>query len=134
TDIRQLLNVPGVTPDLVVAVTPYITVFGAEKLNALTASPQVLAALPGINDDRIAGFVDARRSITADGSQLLPMLGGAQSYVTAGGKKIASVVVKARVSDGYSAAAQAVIIPSPQDPQPYRVLVWNPWPAALAKW
>ena len=61
------------------------------------------------------------------------MLGGAQTYVSAGGKKIASVVVRARVSDGYSAAAQAVIIVSPQDTQPYRVLAWNPWPAALAE-
>jgi hypothetical protein len=65
---------------------------------------------------------------------MLPMLGGAQTYVIADGKKVASVVVHARVSDGYSAAAQAVIVLSSQDAQPYRVLVWNPWPAALAKW
>jgi general secretion pathway protein K len=134
TDIRQLLNVPGVTPDLVAAATPYITVFGGEKLNAITASPAVLAALPGMSDDRVANFVDARRSIAGDGSQMLAMLGGAQTYVIADGKKVASVVVHARVSDGYSAAAQAVIVLSSQDAQPYRVLVWNPWPAALAKW
>jgi general secretion pathway protein K len=134
TDIRQLLNVPGVTPDLIAAATPYITVFGGEKLNALSASPAVLAALPGMNDDRVANFVDARRNISGDGSQMLPMLGGAQTYVIADGKKVASVVVHARVSHGYSAAAQAVIVLSSQDAQPYRVLVWNPWPAALAKW
>lgn len=134
TDIRQLLNVPGVTPDLVAAAAPYITVFGGEKLNAVTASPQVLAALPGMDGDRIAGFVDARRNISRDASQLIARLGGAQTYVVADGKKIASVVVQARVSDGYSAAAQAVIVLSPQDAQPYRVLAWNPWPAALAKW
>ena len=134
TDIRQLLNVPGVTPDLVAAAAPYITVFGGEKLNALSASPAVLAALPGMDNDRVAGFVDARRNISGDGSQLLSMLGGAQTYVIADGKKVASVVVQARVADGYSAAAQAVIILSSQDAQPYRVLAWNPWPAALAKW
>ncbi len=39
TDIRQLLNVPGVTPNLLAAATPFITVFGGDKLNALTASP-----------------------------------------------------------------------------------------------
>lgn len=134
TDIRQLLNVPGVTPDLIASAAPYITVFGNEKLNALTAPPAVLAALPGMNDDRVAGFVDARRNMSGDGAQLTLMLGGAQAYVIAGGKKIASVVVQARDSDGYSAAAQAVIVLSQQDAQPYRVLAWNPWPAALAKW
>ena len=100
----------------------------------MTASPAVLSALPGLNEDRIAAFLDARRTVTKDGSQLLPMLGGAQTYVIADGKTVASVVVQARVSDGYSAAAQAVIVVSPQDAQPYRVLAWNPWPAALAKW
>jgi general secretion pathway protein K len=134
TDIRQLLNVPGVTPDLVAAAAPYITVFGGEKVNAITASPQVLAALPGMDDGRVAGFLDARRNLSGDGAQLITTLGSAQTYVIAGGKKIASVVVQARVSDGYSAAAQAVIIVSLQNAQPYRVLAWNPWPAALAKW
>lgn len=137
TDIRQLLNVPGVTPGLLASVTPFITVFGGEKLNALTASPQVLAALPGLDPERVANFVEARRNFTKtapDAPQLTQMLGPSQTYVMAGGKKIASVVIQAKVSDGYSAAAQAVIIVSPQDPQPYRVLVWNPWPAALAKW
>jgi general secretion pathway protein K len=134
TDIRQLLNVPGVTPDLVAAAAPYITVFGGEKLNALSAPPAVLAALPGMDNDRVAGFVDARRNISGDGLQLLTMLGEAQPYVIADGKKVASVVVRARVADGYSAAAQAVIVLSSQDAQPYRMLAWNPWPAALAKW
>ncbi|AMN40697.1 general secretion pathway protein GspK [Rhodoplanes sp. Z2-YC6860] len=134
TDIRQLLNVPGVTPELVAAAAPYVTVFGGEKLNALSASPAVLAALPGLNDDSVANFIDARRNMSGDGSQLLSMLGGAQAYVIADGKKVASVVIQARVADGYSAAAQAVIVLSSQDAQPYRVLAWNPWPAALAKW
>jgi general secretion pathway protein K len=134
TDIRQLLNVPGVTPNLVAAAAPFITVFGGDKVNGLTASPQVLAALPGMDPSRLAGFVEARRNLTKDVSQLIQMLGGAEPYVIVDGrKKIASVVVQARVSDGYAAAAQAVIILFPQDAQPYRVLVWNPWPAAMAK-
>jgi len=129
--------VPGVTQGLLAAATPFITVFGGDKINALTASPQVLAALPGMTPDRVANFVEARRNFTKtaqDAPQLTQMLGSAQPYVIPGGKKVASVVVQAKVSDGYSAAAQAVIILSPQDAQPYRVLVWNPWPAALAKW
>jgi hypothetical protein len=109
-------------------------VFGGDKLNAQTASPQVLAMLPGLDGDRVAAFVNARPNITGDGSQLIAMLGPAQNYAMVGSRKIASVVVQARASDGYSAAAQAVIVLSPQGAQPYRVLVWNPWPAALAKW
>lgn len=138
SDIRQLLNVPGVTPDLVAAAAPFITVFGGDKLNALTASPQVLASLPGMDPMRLAGFIEARRNFTRDAKDaphLTQMLGTAEPYVDiAGRRKIASVVVQARVSDGYAAAAQAVIILFPQDVQPYRVLTWNPWPAALAKW
>lgn len=134
TDIRQLLNVPGVTPSVVAAATPYITVFGGDKVNALTATAQVLAILPGMDEDRVANFLQARRNIKA-ADQLIPTLGAAQRFVFAGGnRKIASVVVQSRTTDGYSAAGQAVIILSPQGSQPYRVLVWNPWPAALSKW
>ena len=108
--------------------------FGGQKVNALTVSPQVLAMLPGLDQDRITAFVNARVNVTKDASLLTAMLGPAQNYVIVGGRKIASVVIQARAADGYSAAVQAVIILSPQDSQPYRVLAWNPWPAALAKW
>src|SRR5262249_57420950 len=89
TDIRQLLNVPGVTPDVVAAATPFITVFGGDKVNALTASPQVLAMLPGMTEDRVAAFVEARRHIPKGTPQIAMILGGAQNYAAIGRQTIA---------------------------------------------
>lgn len=124
TDVGQLAQVPGMRPEWVSAVAPLITVFGSETINPLTAPAQVLAVLPGVDQARLAAYLDARR-LTADPKQLVAGLGAAQIYLSARPPQAVAVHLAAVLSDGYAAAAQAVIVCLPKDPQPYRILVWK---------
>jgi general secretion pathway protein K len=112
TDIRQLTQIPGVTDDEVRALAPLATVFGDEKVNALTAPPDVLAALPGMN----ASMVQA----------ILAMAGQAGTYLKSKSRPIARIALTVLLPDGYMKSARAIIVVLPRDSEPYRVLEWTP--------
>jgi general secretion pathway protein K len=126
TDVGQIAQVPGMRPEWVAAITPLTTVFGAETVNPLTAPAGVIASLPGVDRDRLAAFLAARRSSPKDAARLGEILGQAQRFVEAKPQLVVSVQIAAMLGDGYAAAARAVIVVLPHDSQPYRVLVWTP--------
>jgi len=124
TDVAQLGQVPGMRPEWVAALVPLVTVFGNETVNPLTAPAQVLALLPGVDQARLAAFLEAR-ALAADPKQLVAGLGAAQVHLDAKPPHAVSVHLVAVLADGYAAAAEAVIVCLPKDRQPYRVLAWN---------
>jgi general secretion pathway protein K len=132
TDIGQLRTIPGMAPDWIAAIAPLTTVFGNQTVNPLTAPPGVIAALPGVDGQRVAAFLKARQSSPSDADRLVPMLGPAQQYLAVKPQRVASVDLSAALASGYGATAHAVIVVLPQDYQPYRVLVWTPVPYAEA--
>ena len=131
TDIGQLQSIPGMAPDWIVAIAPLTTVFGEQTVNPLTAPPGVIAALPGVDAQRVAAFLRARRSSPSDADRLVPILGPAQQYLAVKPQRVASVELTAALASGYAATAHAVIVVLPQDSQPYRVLIWTPMPYAI---
>jgi general secretion pathway protein K len=131
-DIGQLQSIPGMEPDWIAAIAPLITVFGDQTVNPLTAPPGVIAALPGVDAQRVAAFLRARRSSPSDADRLVRILGPAQQYLAVKPQRVASVDLTAALASGYAAAAHAVIVVLPQDSQPYRVLIWSPMAYAKA--
>jgi general secretion pathway protein K len=148
SDVRQLADVREMAPEWVAAVLPLTTVWGSKTVNPLTAPAAVIAALPGVDQARLAAFLAARGSLpagaqrpaadrsaaeaarsAAEAARLAATLGPAQRYLEAKPQRVASVRLTARLLDGTTAAAQAVIAILPQDSRPYRVLVWNPLPS-----
>jgi len=126
TDVRQLAGVPGVSSAVMATIAPMITVFGGDKVNALTAPPEVLAALPGMRRSQISALLDARQRPLRDG-QLQSILGPAGDYVESPQRRTAAAVeITARLIDGYSEAARATIMILPHDNLAYRVLAWTP--------
>jgi general secretion pathway protein K len=123
-DLAQLASIPGMSPDWIAALAPLATVFGGETVNPLTAPPGVIAALPGLDADRIGAFLKARRA-GANADALVRMVVPAQRYLSVRPQRVASVDLTARLASGYASAARAVIVVLPQDSQPYRVLVWT---------
>jgi general secretion pathway protein K len=113
-------------PEWVAAMTPLTTVYGAKTVNPLTAPANVIASLPGVDRDRLAAFLAARRSTPNDAVRLGEILGQAQRFVEAKPQRVVSVQIAAKLADGYAAAASAVIVLLPDDNEPYRVLVWTP--------
>jgi general secretion pathway protein K len=131
-DIGQLQSIPGMEPDWIAAIAPLTTVFGDQTVNPLTAPPGVIAALPGVDPQRVAAFLRARRSSPSDADRLARILAPAQQYLAVKPQRVASVDLTAALASGYAAAAHAVIVVLPQDSQPYRVLIWTPMPYAKA--
>jgi general secretion pathway protein K len=95
----------------------------------LTAPAGVIAAIPGVDRDRLAAFVAARRSAPNDAAQLTAMLGPGGRFVAAKPQQVASIRLAAMLADGYATAAKAVIVLLPHDQQPYHVLVWTLLPS-----
>jgi general secretion pathway protein K len=124
SDLVQLTSIAGMSPDWIAALAPLATVFGGETINPLTAPPGVIAALPGLDADRIDAFLKARRG-GANADALVRMIAPAQRYLGVRPQRVASVDLTARLASGYASAARAVIVVLSQDSQPYRVLVWT---------
>jgi general secretion pathway protein K len=126
TDVSQIAAVAGMRPEWIAAMASLATVFGAETVNPLTAPAGVIATLPGVDRDRLAAFLAARRNSPNDAARLGEILGLAQRFVGANPQRVVSVQIAAMLEDGYAAAARAVIVLLPNDSEPYRVLVWTP--------
>jgi general secretion pathway protein K len=124
SDLAQLGSIPGMSPDWMAALGPLATVFGGDTVNPLTAPPGVIAALPGLDANRIDAFLKARRgAVNADA--LVQMIAPAQRYLSVRPARVASVELTARLASGFASAARAMIVVLPQDSQPYRVLTWT---------
>jgi general secretion pathway protein K len=126
TDVRELVNVPGVLPEWIAALAPLMTVFGDETVNPMTAPAAVIAALPGFEEGRLGYFLDLRRRVPDDSTQLLAALGSAQKFAADNPRRAVRLRLDARLSDGYRARADAVVVAVDGDSQPYRVLAWAP--------
>ena len=131
-DLGQLHSVRGMEPEWIAAIAPLTTVFGDQTVNPLTAPQAVIAALPGVDAQRAAAFIKARRDSPSDADRLVRALGPAQQYLAVKPQRVASVDLTAELMSGYATTAHAVIVVLPQDSQPYRVLIWTPLPYAKA--
>jgi hypothetical protein len=119
-------------PEWIEAIAPLTTVFGDSTVNPLTAPPVVIAALPGVDAQRAAEFIKARRNSPSNPERLVQLLGPAQQYLAVKSQRVVSVDLTVELMSGYATAAHAVIVVLPQDSQPYRVLIWTPIPYAKA--
>jgi general secretion pathway protein K len=130
TDIRQLALIPGMPPQLVSAIAPLATVYGSATVNPFTAPAQVIAALPGVEASRARAFVQMRRNLPSDSdaAKLAAILGTPPQYVEVKMPTV-SVVLTARLENGFTQAAWAVVVPAGTGSPPYRVLVWDPVPS-----
>jgi general secretion pathway protein K len=138
SDVRQLVNIPGMERKWVAAMEPLATVFGSDTVNPLTASAAVLAALPGVDPTRLNSFLALRSAPLQHPNSLAAALGPSQQYVKVAPQQAVAVELTAELFDGYQDAARAVIVLLPDDREPYRVLAWDPVPKdpgpRLAEW
>jgi general secretion pathway protein K len=106
------------------------TVFGRATVDPMTASADVLVALPGMNPERVAAILDTRRRFPTNPGRLAGFLGPAQKNLLVKPQQAISVDLVAKLADGFGAAAHAVIIGLPDDSEPYRILAWSPQPSS----
>jgi hypothetical protein len=124
--LSSIGQIAGMRAQWLAAIAPLTTIYGSETVNPLTASRGVIAALPGVNANRLDAFLAERRVAPSDATRLAQMLGPAQAYVSAKPQRIAAVELRATLGEGQTAGARAVLAVMPQDSEPYRVLMFTP--------
>lgn len=132
THVGQLAQIPAMRPEYVRLIAPFTTVFGDETVNASTAPPEILRALPEMNEARIERLVEARRFSPVEPERIEQILGPASQYVKPKSHSVARLELTVALADGYAAAAEAVIVILPKDQQPYRVLAFTQLPTPTA--
>ncbi|WP_316158050.1 type II secretion system protein GspK [Bradyrhizobium sp. SZCCHNRI3016] len=121
-ELRLVLNLP---PQLVDKAMSYVTVFsGRREIDALEAAPEVVAALPGMTQDQLKGFLDQRAGLRRDVRSLNAALGPARAGTTLEVADAVRVWVTIGFDGGRRAATEAVILLGDGE-DPYRVLAWR---------
>jgi general secretion pathway protein K len=126
SDVEQLSQIQDISDALLEAIAPMITVYGDDKVNVITAPPDVLSALPGMTDTLRQEIIAAREGGAENNGQIQAMLGAAFDAIRVRGRAIARAHIRVTLVDGYSVAASAIVIAKPKDSLPYRVLEFTP--------
>jgi general secretion pathway protein K len=124
--LGELWLVRSLPPQLVGRAMPYLTVFsGQGGINVLDAAPLVVAALPGMNPERLKQFLSQRTVSQRDGQPAISLLGAAaQSMVTMEPGRAFRVNVRAELENGRQIVGTAVILIQVGEDEPFRVLSW----------
>jgi general secretion pathway protein K len=124
--VAELGLVLGIPEAMVERATPFVTVYsGQPQINILDASPQVLAALPGMNPERLHAVLAQRQARPQNAQVLLATLGPAQALATTQGNKALRVTARIAFDSGQRMTIEAVIFVLDSGNEPYRVLTWR---------
>jgi general secretion pathway protein K len=123
----ELSLVLGVTPALAEQALPYVTVYsGRAEIDAISAPPQVMAAVPGINPEMLQGLLTRRDTSPQQMAQApANSFGAGAKYVTVDFGNSARVTIDVDIEARRRVRSEAVIVLLPGDPEPYRVLSWR---------
>jgi general secretion pathway protein K len=134
--VNELSLVLGATPAIVERVLPFVTVFSkSADIDVLLASPEVIAALPGMTPEVLNGFLKQRASLPRDQKAIAAALGPAKDAATLPDAKAFRVLTTLRFGNGRRTSSEAVIsLGSAQgkdakddkgSKEPYSVLSWQ---------
>jgi general secretion pathway protein K len=122
----ELGLVYGIPDHLVERALPFLTVYsGQPQINIFDAAPQVVAALPGMDAERLNAVLVQRQAGPQNAQGLLAMLGPAQALATERGNKALRVTARIAFDSGQRMTTEAVIFVLDGGTQPYRVLTWQ---------
>jgi type II secretory pathway component PulK len=128
--LASIGQIAGMRAQWLAAIAPLTTIYGSETVNPLTAPRGVIAALPGVDANRLDAFLAERRVSPSDANRLAQMLGPAQAFVSDKPQRVAAVELRATLAEGQArntiAGARAVLAILPRDSEPYRVLMFTP--------
>jgi general secretion pathway protein K len=125
--IGELWLVLGLPRQFVEQAMPYLTVFsGQAGINVLDAAPLAIAALPGMDPERLNAILSQRGLGRRDGQPVMGLLGGAaQSMIATEPSKAFRVTIQADLENGRRVIATAVILMLIDEDEPFRVLSWT---------
>jgi general secretion pathway protein K len=105
----ELSLLPGISLAVVARVLPFVTVFsGRAEVEASSADPTVLSALPQMTPQILGAVLNARISDPSDGRALLDLLGPAKSHATADTSKAFRASIAVDFDNGRRVHAEVV--------------------------
>jgi general secretion pathway protein K len=124
--VAELGLVLGIPEPMVERATPFVTVYsGQPQINIFDAAPQVIAALPGMNPERLHAVLAQRQARSQNAQALLASLGPAQTLATTQGNKALRVTARITFDSGQRMTTEAVIFVLDSGTEPYRILTWR---------
>jgi general secretion pathway protein K len=122
--VNELDLLIGLPPWLVERALPYLTVYsGRSEVNVLSATPEVLAALPGLTPALLQQLMAQRG--TAPQDVLRAQIGMAANYISLQPSAANRIDVDVRFTSGRRIHSQVVVLVLDKDTEPYRVLSWR---------
>jgi general secretion pathway protein K len=124
----ELWLVLGLPVPLVERAMSFVTVYsGMAEINVMDAAPEVLAALPGMTQQKLNAFLDQRKDLPPDDPEfVIGALGGRQQGATVTGSEAYRVRMRITLADGKQRTPEAVIlIRGPGEKEAFRVLAWK---------
>lgn len=123
---EELSLVLGLPPLMVERALPLVTTYsGQAQIDAMAATPEVLAALPGMTPALLYNVMAQRRAVPQNADALLAMLGPARNFAGIGTAKTDRVNVRLTLTNGRRLGAEVVIIVPDAGDDPYGVLSWH---------
>jgi general secretion pathway protein K len=121
--VGEVSRVLGVTPDLYARIVPSLTVYSRQPgIDSLTASRDVLLALPGATPEMVDDYL-VRRGQAIEQGLTPPPFPPAQGFTT-GPTAALRIHAEASLPDGVTFAREAVVRRSPDARRPLIVLAW----------
>ena len=124
--VAELGLVLGVPARAAAAVAPYVTVVsGKDKINPMLADPPVLAAIPGMTQQRVMEILDLRRRPGATFKSLQGSLAAVQDFITDEPAAAVRFEGRVQVSRASERRYEVVVSVVEGDTAPYRILAWD---------
>ena len=124
--IEDLRLVPGVTRETYGRIAPFVTVYsGVGDVDPLTAPPEVLRSLPGVNAGEVEAFLAARAQQGPIPGQLPPLSGPAGGSLAHRMLQNATILSEGKTANGTTFTRAAVVSLSADPMAPYSVLSWR---------
>ena len=122
--VGELARVLGVTPELYARVAPALTVFSRQPgINPLTASRDVLLALPAATAETVDAYVQTRTD-ALDAHTSVPFFPPAQGFGV-GAVAVWRIHAEAVLPDGVTFVREAVLRPAADVRRPLIALAWQ---------
>lgn len=123
---EDLRLVPGVTREIYGRIAPFVTVYSSVgDVDPLTAPPEVLRSLPGVNAGEVQAFLAARAQQGPIPGQLPPLSGPVGGALAHRVLQNATVLSEGKTANGTTFTRAAVVSLSADPTAPYSILSWR---------
>lgn len=124
--VHELTQLPMITDEVFEQLAPLVTVESkSRRVNASTATRDVLLAIPGLTEDNVDAYIAARED-SAEGSNPRVHLSGAEAFLdlreVRRGREVINVSAEGRTPDGAVAHRQVTLRVRRNRP---RILAWS---------